>query len=69
MNSELVQKETDEIFQKQLIEKQRYFMTSSILKGRSIAEFCFNYELIMESIENFKDLEYSTMFKNIKKTT
>lgn len=58
MNSSLVQKDSDENFQKLLIARERYFMTSSILDGRSIAEFCFNGELIVDAIDDYEDKEY-----------
>jgi hypothetical protein len=59
MNSELVRQESDEEFQKMLINRHRYFMTSSILDGRSIAEFCFNDEMIEEAISKWSgDIPY-----------
>jgi hypothetical protein len=30
-------------------------MTSSFLDGRSVAEFCFRHDLMIEAIEDFED--------------
>lgn len=42
-------------------------MTSSILDGRSIAEFCFNDEMIDEAIQKWNgDVTYAEVFDEIK---
>ena len=42
-------------------------MTSSLLEGRSMAEFCFNFELIDEAIDEWNgDVTYQRIFEEIK---
>jgi hypothetical protein len=46
---------------------EKYFMTSTILDGSSIAEFCFDKELIEESLhEKYQDKNFEEVFKEIK---
>lgn len=48
----------EEDLRRMLISKNRYFKTSAILEGRCMAEFCFDYDDIVESIEMAEDRDF-----------